>query len=101
MLTLHCGTRDLCSRTAAQLWAIGSRAHRTASCVPGLVALGHLGLIPQRGTESTSLALQGRFLATEPPAKSVYNTFNPITQRFFHFGLPMHRFVVVSLLSRV
>ena len=29
--------------------------------------------------ESTSLALQGRFLATEPPAKSVYNTFNPVT----------------------
>ena len=72
-LGLSCGLQDLHggSQASLQLWRLRSGAHGLSSCP---VACGIL--VPQPGIEPASPALEGRFLTTGPPGKSLGHLVN-------------------------
>ena len=59
-----------CDIGTLEFWHVGSRACGLSSCgVPASLFCGIL--VPQSGVELASLVLQGRFLTTESPEKSL------------------------------
>ena len=80
MLVISCSTQDLCCVIwifHGSTWTLSSCGTASVVAVLGLSCSAACGiLVPHPGIKFESLALQGKFLTTGPPGKSLHMTFS-------------------------